>query len=153
MSDNPHRSATRSIRSGRLFFTLPTSGDTSQISRAPVGLHHLRGFFGRRAHPVLELRLLQDQRHSVVLGGAGRRVRRHDREAGDLRLSNGISDVIDAGEGERLGLVRLDLLSARRQDRSKDCSASSSNPMMEGPWCRFRREARARERHRHCAGG
>src|SRR6188768_1739625 len=32
---------------------------------------------------------------------------------------------------------------------TKDCSASSSNPMMEGPWCRFRREARARERHRH----
>jgi len=28
-----------------------------------------------------------------------------------------------------------------------DCSASSSDPMMEGPWCRFRREARARERH------
>ena len=26
-------------------------------------------------------------------------------------------------------------------------------PMMEGPWCRFRREARARERHRHCGGG
>ena len=25
--------------------------------------------------------------------------------------------------------------------------------MMEGPWCRFRREARARERHRHCSGG
>jgi len=24
---------------------------------------------------------------------------------------------------------------------------------MEGPWCRFRREARARERHRHCGGG
>ena len=24
--------------------------------------------------------------------------------------------------------------------------------MMEGPWCRFRREARARERHRHCSG-
>ena len=49
--------------------------------------------------------------------------------------------------------VRLDLLSVRRQGRGKDCSASSSNPMMEGPWCRFRREARARERHRHCAGG
>src|SRR5258705_12686533 len=45
--------------------------------------------------------------------------------------------------------VRLDLLSARRQGRPKDCSTSSSNPMMEGPWCRFRREARARERHRH----
>src|SRR5258708_708086 len=49
--------------------------------------------------------------------------------------------------------VRLDLLSARRQGRPKDCSTSSSNPMMEGPWCRFRREARARERHRHCGGG
>ncbi len=41
--------------------------------------------------------------------------------------------------------VRLDLPSLRRQGRPKDCSASSSNPMMEGPWCRFRREARARE--------
>jgi hypothetical protein len=29
-----------------------------------------------------------------------------------------------------------------RQGRPKDCSASSSNPMMEEPWCRFRREAR-----------
>src|SRR3977135_2673266 len=47
--------------------------------------------------------------------------------------------------------VRLDLLSVRRQGRPKDCSASSSNPMMEGPWCRFRREARAREQHRHAA--
>src|SRR5215475_2356547 len=25
----------------------------------------------------------------------------------------------------------------------EDCSTSSSDPMMEGPWCRFRREARA----------
>jgi hypothetical protein len=32
-------------------------------------------------------------------------------------------------------------------------SVSSSNPMMEGPWCRFRREARARERHRYRSGG
>jgi len=31
-----------------------------------------------------------------------------------------------------------------RQGRAKDCSTSSSNPMMEGHWCRFRREARAR---------
>jgi len=40
-----------------------------------------------------------------------------------------------------------------RQGRPKDRSTPSSNPMMEGPWCRFRREARARERHRHCCGG
>jgi len=49
--------------------------------------------------------------------------------------------------------VRLNLLSLWRQGRPKDCSASSSNPMMEGPQCRVRREARARERHRHCTGG
>src|SRR5512139_110875 len=45
--------------------------------------------------------------------------------------------------------VRLDLPPNRRQGRPKDCSASFSNPMLEGPKCRFRREARARERHRH----
>jgi len=49
--------------------------------------------------------------------------------------------------------VRLDLPSLWRQGRHLDCSASSSNPIMEGPWCRFRREARARERHRHCTRG
>ena len=49
--------------------------------------------------------------------------------------------------------VRLDLPSVWRQGREIDCSASSSTPMMEGPWCRFRREARARERHRYCSGG
>ena len=32
-------------------------------------------------------------------------------------------------------------------------AASSANPMMEGPMCRFRREARARERHRSRCGG
>src|SRR6516225_9568171 len=45
--------------------------------------------------------------------------------------------------------VRLNLPLPRRQGRAKDCSTSSSNPMMEGPWWRVRREARARERHRH----
>ena len=32
-------------------------------------------------------------------------------------------------------------------------STSSSNPMMEGPWRGVRRQARARERHRHRSGG
>ena len=63
------------------------------------------------------------------------------------------NDVPRGTMDEASSYVCLDLLSARRQGRPKDCSASSSNPMMEGPWCRFRREARARERHRHCAGG
>ena len=63
---------------------------------------------------------------------------------------HGVDDVPRGTMDEASSYVRLDLLSARRQGRPKDCSASSSNPMMEGPWCRFRREARARERHRHC---
>jgi transposase len=41
----------------------------------------------------------------------------------------------------------------RRLCRRIDCSTSSSNPILEGPWCRFRREARARERHRNRSGG
>jgi hypothetical protein len=42
--------------------------------------------------------------------------------------------------------VRLNLpsLTARPLNR---LFPSSSNPIMEGPWCRVRREARARERH------
>src|SRR6476620_10001201 len=63
------------------------------------------------------------------------------------------NDVPRGTMDEVSSYVRLDLLSARQQGRPKDCSTSSSNPMMEGPWCRFRREARARKRHRHCGGG
>jgi len=37
--------------------------------------------------------------------------------------------------------------------RPTECSTSSSNPMMERPWCRFRREARSRKRHQHGIGG
>jgi hypothetical protein len=49
-------------------------------------------------------------------------------------------------------LGRLDLRAAT-QGRPLDCSTSSSNSTMEAPWCRFRREARVRERHRHCSAG
>ena len=82
----------------------------------------------------------------------------HENHAGSNRIGGHSSstarwnDVPCGTMDEASSYVRLDLLSARRQGRPKDCSASSSNPMMEGPWCRFRREARARERHRHCAG-
>jgi len=49
--------------------------------------------------------------------------------------------------------VCLDLPYVWRQGRFSDCSISSSKPKMEEPWCWFRREARARERHRRCDGG
>src|SRR6266568_5387534 len=58
------------------------------------------------------------------------------------------NDVPRGTMDEVRSYFRLDLLSHSRQGRPKDCSTSSSNPMMEGPWCRVRREARARERHR-----
>ena len=45
--------------------------------------------------------------------------------------------------------VTEDLCARMKKGKAKDCSTSSSNPMLEGPWCRFRREARARERHQH----
>ena len=83
----------------------------------------------------------------------------HENRAGSNRIGGHSSsterwnDVPRGTMDEVSSYVRLDLLSARRQGRPKDCSAPSSNPMMEGPWCRFRREARARERHRHCSGG
>ena len=63
------------------------------------------------------------------------------------------NDVPRGTMDEVRSCVRLDLPFNLRQGRLIDCSASSSNPMMERPWCRFRREARARERHRHCSGG
>ena len=63
------------------------------------------------------------------------------------------NDVPHGTMDEVRSYVRLDLPSVCRQGRPIDCSTSSSNPMLEGPWCRFRREARARERYQHCSGG
>ena len=65
-----------------------------------------------------------------------------------------ISRGIAAGRSIRQiaqGLARSPSTVSREIRR--DCSTSFSNPMMEGPWCRFRREARARERHRHRSDG
>jgi hypothetical protein len=66
----------------------------------------------------------------------------HRRLPAIVRNDDGTMDEVSS-------YVRLDLLSAKRQGRPKDCSASSSKPILEGPWRRFRREARARERYRH----
>src|SRR5258706_13865804 len=71
----------------------------------------------------------------------------------NLRSTQRWNDVPRGTMDEVSSYVRLDLPISQRQGRLKDCSTSSSNPMMEGPWCRVRREARARERHRHWSGG
>src|SRR4029077_9555307 len=56
------------------------------------------------------------------------------------------------GSGRRNGL------SDRTKKLTKEdmrCTAEllDKRSPIQGPWCRFRREARARERHRHCSGG
>src|ERR1700704_408648 len=76
-----------------------------------------------------------------------------NRIGGDSSSTERWNDVPCGTMDEVSSYVRLDLLSVRRQARPKDCSASSSNPILEGPWCRFRREARACERHRHRGSG
>jgi hypothetical protein len=87
-----------------------------------------------------------------------KRLQQHD-DARSNPIGENVSSTVwwhDVPRGtmdEVRSYVRLDLPSDRRQGRPIDCSASFSNPMMEGPWCRFRREARACERRRHCTGG
>src|ERR1700722_7368885 len=60
-----------------------------------------------------------------------------------------------AGEDRRLAKAHLSLGPAIRLTAKPitRCSISSSNPMMEWPRCRFRREAAARERYQRCGGG
>src|SRR5215472_13097778 len=89
-------------------------------------------------------------------GGPGSQPRQqHENRSGsnpigeNSRSTQQWKDVPRGTMDEVSPLGRLDLPTAT-QGRPLDCSTSSSDPMMEGPWCRFRREARARERHRHC---
>ena len=62
-------------------------------------------------------------------------------------------DLSDA----RVGMKKRTLRSNQETDEGKRCAALANSltkkAPYKGPWCRFRREARARERHRHCAGG
>jgi hypothetical protein len=58
-------------------------------------------------------------------------------ESGNLSIGGIISQVVAGGAGGAI------------QDRPKDCSASSSNSMVEGPGADSQREARARDRRRH----
>ena len=90
--------------------------------------------------------------------GADKRPRQHD-DARSNPLGENLSsttrwhDVPHGTMDEVSSQCPLDLPSLRRQGRRIDCSTSFSISIMEGPWCRFRREARARQRHRHCDGG
>src|SRR5262249_21556765 len=53
----------------------------------------------------------------------------------NLRSTQRWNDVPRGTMDEMSSYVRLNLPLPRRQGRAKDCSTSSSNPMMEGPWC------------------
>jgi hypothetical protein len=62
-------------------------------------------------------------------------------------------DLSDA----RVGMKKRTLRSNQETDEGKRCAALANSltkkAPYKGPWCRFRREARARERHQHCSGG
>jgi hypothetical protein len=69
-------------------------------------------------------------------GGPGRLQRRENRTGSSAIGGNSSSterweDVPRGTMDEVSSYVRLDPMSVRRQGRPKDCSASSSNPMME----------------------
>jgi len=57
----------------------------------------------------------------------------------------------------RVGMKKRTLRSNQETDEGKRCAALANSltkkAPYKGPWCRFRREARARERHRHRSGG
>src|SRR5258708_21513043 len=57
----------------------------------------------------------------------------------------------------RVGTKKRALRSNKETDEGQKICRSGElldkKSPIQGPWCRFRREARARERHRHCGGG
>ena len=74
----------------------------------------------------------------LTSGGPGRSPRRDNctvsnQIGGNLRSTQRWSDVPRGTMDEVSSYVRLNLPLPRRQGRAKDCSTSSSNPMMEGP--------------------
>jgi hypothetical protein len=56
-----------------------------------------------------------------------------------------------AGRDEETGF-EIEPRNRRRKASPPWQLLDKENPI-QGPWCRFRREARARERRRHCSGG
>ena len=61
-------------------------------------------------------------------------------------------DVSDAQVGTEKRALRSNQETDEGKLRRPGQLLDKENPI-QGPWCRFRREARARERHRHCDGG
>ena len=115
---------------------------------------------GNRVALARRLAVIAHRIWLTALSSAGPgKPQQHDNRAGSNAIGGNSSSTqrwngVPRGTMDEVSShVRLDLPSNRRQGRGKDCSTSSSNPIMEGPWCRFRREARARERHRHRSGG
>src|SRR6476659_7745937 len=60
-------------------------------------------------------------------------------------------DVSDAQVGTKKRALRSNQETDEGKLRRPGELLDKENPI-QGPWCRFRREARARERHRHCTG-
>jgi hypothetical protein len=52
--------------------------DLPRLDRARIGLHQCRRLIGRAAHPIIELRVVEHDRHAVVILGDARRGGRRD---------------------------------------------------------------------------
>ena len=90
-------------------------------------------------------------------GGPGRLQQRENRAGSNAIGGNSSStewwNDVPRGTMDEVSLyVRLDPPSVCGSP-PRDCSASSSNPVLEGPWCRSRREAPTRGRHQHRKDG
>jgi hypothetical protein len=62
-------------------------------------------------------------------------------------------DLSDARVGMKKRTLRSNQENRRRKKMRGPGKFLDKESPIQGPWCRFRREARARERHRHCSGG
>ena len=98
---------------------------------------------------AMQIARRRGMKKAIVAAGPGNRSRQqhdnHERSeiGGNSSSTLRWKDVPRGTMDEVSSHVRLDLPLNQRQGRPKDCSTLSSDPMMEGPWCRFRREARS----------
>ena len=61
-------------------------------------------------------------------------------------------DVSNAWVGTRKRALRSNNETDKGKKIRRPGELLDKESPIQGPWCRFRREARARERHRHCSG-
>ena len=129
---------------------IPACIGSIRVSVVLFGGHPVCGVFFRRRDGTWKSRAtvrVRRIRRPVFRRGGRQTTSNQDRCNGESTLHTEITRIRRrrSATGTSNAWPIITTHDTRRQRRPKDCSTSSSNPMMEGPWCRFRREARARE--------